>query len=60
MFGAEMSDLECRRLGVGAAIESGREVAEESPSSGMTLPDDDLERVAAAGSNSIRYGQETN
>jgi hypothetical protein len=55
-----MSEHDSNRPSSQVAIESGREVAEEAPSSGAVLLEDDLERVAAAGSNGIRFGQEGN
>ena len=55
-----MSDREYGRLAAEGEIESHREVAEETPLSGTTLREDDLEQVAAAGSNTVRMGQETN
>ena len=55
-----MSDREYGRLAAEAVMEGGREVANDAPMSGTTLRADDLDQVAAAGSNTVRMGQETN
>jgi hypothetical protein len=55
-----MIDQASRRPGAEAASARGHQRAEEAPPRRTVLLEDDLEQVAAAGSNTIRAGQEGN
>ena len=55
-----MSDHDNRCRCAAATIENGRRTTDEIPLNEIALLEDDLEQVAAAGSNSIALGQETN